>query len=383
MKYFPFKILIAGILLPPICYLISLQYLETCLTGRYAREIEEIYIGDTRPLFNGTESLEAVINRNIDAYLGQRPPAAWGIEVAVTVTTRQGKVIYPSNFQDGEADGGAADPLEVADRNYHLMQDGLVVNLTVAIRHNKWLSNLILAGYVMFFLLAVSFYYRSGVRKSRMEAQQQDEAMRRLRDMEKIQSARLAVLNKNRQVLAGEIRQIKKQFENEKAQASRNEDHFIEEIVALESKLSDNLAVQDQLQTEIETLEKEIAAYRKDKSREDRQIRKNQQEILKRFAVLYKNVTVHDRAGSGFMNRTADMQIKGEELIAQLNQDPQTVPVKRKVFSRKGRIAVLELLFAYKGRLYFRNTGGKIDVLSIGTKNSQARDLEFLDSIHP
>jgi hypothetical protein len=39
---------------------------------------------------------------------------------------------------------------------------------------------------------------------------------------------------------------------------------------------------------------------------------------------------------------------------------------------------VLEVLFGYKGRLYFRNTRDKqVEVLAIGTKNTQSRELEF------
>ena len=40
---------------------------------------------------------------------------------------------------------------------------------------------------------------------------------------------------------------------------------------------------------------------------------------------------------------------------------------------------MLEVIFAYKGRLYFRNTKDKrVEVPAIGTKNTQARELEYL-----
>ena len=43
---------------------------------------------------------------------------------------------------------------------------------------------------------------------------------------------------------------------------------------------------------------------------------------------------------------------------------------------------VQEVIFSYKGRLYFRKVkDSKIEVLAIGTKNTQARDLEFLDNL--
>jgi len=74
-----------------------------------------------------------------------------------------------------------------------------------------------------------------------------------------------------------------------------------------------------------------------------------------------------------------ELKMKAEEVIHQLNEDPGLVRIKRKVFGGKGHQTVLEVLFGYKGRLYFRNTKDKrIEVLTIGTKNTQARELEFL-----
>jgi len=65
-----------------------------------------------------------------------------------------------------------------------------------------------------------------------------------------------------------------------------------------------------------------------------------------------------------------------------LNEDPSLVTIKRKVFGKKGRQTVLEVVFGYKGRLYFRKKkDGKIDILIIGSKNSQPKDLEFLNTL--
>ena len=76
------------------------------------------------------------------------------------------------------------------------------------------------------------------------------------------------------------------------------------------------------------------------------------------------------------------MKIRGEEIIHRLNEAPDQVPIKRKVFSPKGREAVWEVLFSYNGRLYFRKSRDKrIEVLAVGNKNTQTRDLEFIDKI--
>lgn len=63
-----------------------------------------------------------------------------------------------------------------------------------------------------------------------------------------------------------------------------------------------------------------------------------------------------------------------------LDRDPDQVTAKRKVFSgKKHKTACFELLFAYNGRLYFTTSEkNKIEILVIGTKNTQAKDMAFL-----
>ena len=77
---------------------------------------------------------------------------------------------------------------------------------------------------------------------------------------------------------------------------------------------------------------------------------------------------------------TEEMSLKAEEVIHQLNSDPLLVSVKRKVFSKKGKTTSFEVVFAYNGRLYFRKTNAnRIEIPIIGSKNTQAKDLLFLD----
>ena len=57
------------------------------------------------------------------------------------------------------------------------------------------------------------------------------------------------------------------------------------------------------------------------------------------------------------------------------------VAVKRKVFGKKNRETVLDAVFAFKGRLYFRKRDDRrVEVVAIGTKNTQELELEFLSS---
>ncbi len=103
----------------------------------------------------------------------------------------------------------------------------------------------------------------------------------------------------------------------------------------------------------------------------------------KRFAVLYKNLDLNRRALTSILELSGDMQLKAEEIIHQLNEDTTKVIVKRKVFAgKKNKTPSFEVLFGYNGRLYFRtNERNRCEILVVGTKNSQARDMEFLHNL--
>lgn len=91
---------------------------------------------------------------------------------------------------------------------------------------------------------------------------------------------------------------------------------------------------------------------------------------------------MNNRAIEGFVDLTEEMKIKAEEVIHQLNDDPKLVQIKRKVFGKKNRETVFEVLFAYKGRLYFRKIAGtQMEVVVIGTKLTQNKDLSFIEKL--
>ena len=107
-----------------------------------------------------------------------------------------------------------------------------------------------------------------------------------------------------------------------------------------------------------------------------------QKTFEKRFKTLYKNLAFHERAIDGFRDFEEDMKLKCEEVIHLLNSEPDKVIIKRKVFGKKNRETVFEVIFSYNGRLYFRKLkDGSIEVLAVGTKNTQDRELEFLDRL--
>lgn len=382
MKYFPFKILILCILMPPVLYVTSVQVLEKKLQTLYSNEIEEIYIGDTRPLFEGSLTIAQAITRNIDNYLQSKTLLSWGVKASVTVTTPLNIIIYPAAFSQEETPGTSIPSLAIAKKNYAALNEGFTVAVNVQVTRNQFISYAILAVFIVLSIMIFSFYYRKGSHMAAMETDHARDEIQRLSKMEQDQQARLKKLNEQRKYLSDELRRSKQIYDSEKEKASRTEDEMINEIIALEKSIEENVSLQTAQEEEINTLKGKISQFEKGTPKPKRQKVKASEAIQKRFKTLYKNLLVHDRAVSGFISLTPDLQLKAEEIMLQLHDDPKQVPIKRKVFGKKNRETVFEILFSYKGRLYYRNTPEqKLEVVSIGTKHTQAKDLNFLDQL--
>jgi len=379
MRYFSFKILVLCILLPPVLYTATAYFLESRLQDVYQREIEEVYIGDAQPLLDGSMRLRDVVNRNIDQYLQARGMLSRGIDVVVSVMTKSGTLLYPVLLDTENALLLTPNPTKVGSENYALMSEGLVVKVETRFKHFKLLSNLILAGCILLSVLILYFHYRSAMQKIQDADRERISEIDRLKEMERISIERLEKSTEERNMLKSEFESVKATLADEKQKANRNEDDLIEEIEALEARLNENLELQNVQQAEIQELKERIKQYKQGQLKTSRQKEKTSDAVAKRFGTLYKNLGFHRRAVSGYVELTEDLKIKAEEVIHQLNDDPALVQVKRKVFGGKGQKTVLEVIFGYKGRLYFRNTKDqRIEVLAIGTKNTQARELEFL-----
>jgi predicted nucleic acid-binding Zn-ribbon protein len=389
MRFLNFKIIAIAILLPAAMYNLSAFFLERYLESRYTRAITDRFIGDVEPLLEGRVRLKDAVKQNIDSYLRTRTLIALGAKVKVTVTSKSGTILYPDVFQnpgsitaDPTRPIAAPDPVQVAAENYTLLDEGLLLDVETELEHGTLLPTLMLAFNLSLALLIVYGFYRSAARKAELDDRELRMEIDRMRALETENTGRLEALAREREDLQAEFEQLQEILHDEQKKAGRNEDELIEEIEDLEARLNRNLAAQDSQQQEILSLEEKINQYEKRRRKTGRQKAKAFDTIKKRFNTLYKNIDIHDRAVSGFVDLNDDLKIKAEEIIHQLNADPGLVTIKRKVFGGKGQKTVLEVVFAFKGRLYFRNTRDKrVEVLAIGTKNTQARELEFLSRL--
>ena len=383
MRFFSFKILFFCILLPPVLYIISIQALERFLNDKYAIELENVYLGDTRLLLDGSIRLKDSINDNINRYLQSKFLRALGLKMDVTVSTKKGTLLYPGVFENDREVLFPRDSAQIAAENYDLMNEGLTVKLAAKVEHNKLLSNAILGVYIVLSLLVLYLYYRKAANRIRQAEMDSSREMNRLLEMEAQTSRKLKNLNQDRNKLTADLNRLKAALDDEKNKATRNEDELFDEIVTLEEKLHQNLAHQQEQQAEISNLKEQLQQYESERQKSDKKRSKAGQSVRRRFNALYKRVAVNDRALEGFAELNEEMKIKAEEVIYQLDQDPSLVTIKRKVFiGKRDRKTIMEVIFGYKGRLYFRNSKDSgIEVLAIGTKNTQAREMEFLNKL--
>jgi hypothetical protein len=382
MRHFSITLLVLCMLLPPVMYLATVAVIEQQVQERFTRAIEDTSTGDPQPLLEGSVRLRDALRANIDAFLRASALVRYGVSVRVSVATRGGAVLYPTPYDEAPDAPVPANPTAVARENFALLSEGLVVQVDVILEHNRLLSNTILSVYVGAALIVLLLHYRTAGRRIGREEIERRGEVERLRQLQQANTDRLAQLQGNRESLLQELGGLRSSLLDERSRAERNEDDLIAEIEALEKRLEENQRLQEVQQQEIQSLKESLTGQEKEQRREDRSRQKTEAVFRKRFATLYKNIAVNDRAIEGLAELNEELRLKAEEVIHQLNSNPDLVAVKRKVFGKKNRETVLEVVFAYKGRLYFRRgVDRRVEVLAVGTKNTQERELEFLSAL--
>ncbi len=381
MKYFPLRIAALLIVVTPLLLFFTVSSIGWMVENRYTRGIENRYIGDTEPLFTGEVRLREAVSNNIDQYLQNRLLPSLGLQVDVTVTAGQNIIVYPASLDTSEDVIKPPLPQEIAAENYRLMSRGLSVSVDTLLPWNSWLVISIFLVYLAAASLVFMRFYLAGAARARAEAREKGREIQRLRELEQEHARRLSDLNNEKRRLAKEMVAVRRNLLDHREKASQNEDAMIDEIIELEEKIQQNIQLREALREENESLRQATQRFEEEKRK-----RASRETVYgnleKRFKTLYKNVALHKRALDNFYDLTEDLRLKAEEIIKLLDTDVALVDVKRKVDLRKGREKVFEVIFSYNGRLYFRNkSDGRVEVLAIGTKNTQTRDLAFLNNL--
>ncbi len=243
------------------------------------------------------------------------------------------------------------------------------------------MDNFILFVYFSGVILILLIFYKIGSSRATRDNKAKTALIDDLHKEEQAHKKLLENLKKERQDLFENIKSLNTKYQNDKKKLKINEEEMFDEIISLEAQLNSFIELKHKNDEEINQLKLKIRKYERRKSSKNK--RNEFDFIVNRFAVLYKDTEMNRRAISGFLSLDNDYQIKAEECILLLDRNPDLVTVKRKVFSgKKHKPACFELLFAYNGRLYFTtNENNKIEILVIGTKNTQTKDMEFLHSL--
>jgi hypothetical protein len=385
MRRFPFKILFFCIFLPPVCYMLTLMVLEGYLKQRELGKLNDLVIQNPEALYEGRYSVKEEVNRNIREYLSGSFKYKLGVRTDILVKTKDDRILYPAHFGReslnetyfSEPQAESLNYPEVASENYRILNEGLDLSGDVRIKHNSWLSNSILVLYIFVALLIIRKYIWKGLEETEAQDKAQQERINRLSYQLQEAESRL------KQVGAKEEEYVEKiaRLSQDKESLSEDIDGLLEEMQQLETGLQDHRKLKEEMEFQVLELKEELETQ-KEKSRKPKKKKKSLENTGKRFSVLYKNLAFTDRALGGFLSLTDDFQLKAEEVIHKLNEDDNQITVKRKVFGKGGKMNVLEALFAYSGRIYYqKDTQAKLKVLAIGTKNTQEKDLAYLESI--
>ena len=389
MRHFPFKVVVFCLVITPVLYTITLAGCRDYLEKKYLLTIENEFIGNSSDLLNGSVHIEDQIAKNIQAILNWDNLIRMAkLDLEVQVTEGRGKIIYPiyvgtDGFQ--EDSGGYDDAQAIADKNFAILNSELKVNVVLHLGHGSFLANFIFALYSGISLLIFFMFYRQGSKRAKQERDAKNALIQGLKqDLKKDEMRREKLVqaqNRERAELFKDIKQLDKRYQSEQKKAKMNEDEMFNEIICLEDRLNTYIELKKRRDVEINELKSSLEKYERRKSGEKSR-RGEFDFISKRFGTLYKHVEMSRKALNGFMNLSEDQQIKAEETIHQLDRDPGTVIVKRKVFSgKKHKATCFEVLFAYNGRIYFMNHPNKTQVVIIGTKHTQTRDMEYLHNL--
>ncbi|MBW2389730.1 MAG: hypothetical protein JRG89_15030, partial [Deltaproteobacteria bacterium] len=153
-----------------------------------------------------------------------------------------------------------------------------------------------------------------------------------------------------------------------------------QEITALEDLLeeaSDDLSSRGDV---IRDLEKNLKRASKGAANEESARTRESDVLHRRFAALYRNLEIDDRAINDIVAlRDEAMKLKCEEKLKRLNDEADNLSVRRKVGGIPPHLTIFEMGFAGKGRLYYmKGNQRRFRVLNVGAKNTQNAAIEYL-----
>lgn len=378
-------------------YLVAVKTLEGVLDGHFREQVAEALRIDAT-----AGPLEAQVQERIDAMLRT---SGWvrpgGVQVSVLVFAADGSTpLYVGGRRVTLPGAPNLDPLASATLAARLLP--ATAELTVSVPHNALAANAILVADAALLLVVLAVLQRAlerreeerlgaaivardltAVRATQIE-RELDAVRGRLADLEpteELQQEEIRALQRERTALHEKLDALETRERALRAQAS-NSVELETERRALEEMLDEAMRDVTTRDDEIRELEQKLRRAAKDTASTGGRARESGL-LGRRLRALYKNLEIDDRAIDDLVSlRDADMQLKAEEAMKRLSDEPDTAAVRRKVGGLPPHLSIFELGFAGKGRIYY--TRGEVRrhrVLTVGAKNSQKQDLEYLSRL--
>jgi hypothetical protein len=385
-------------------YIFSIQTLEEYLQNRRTKHLQNVVIQDYEALYDGRYSIKEEISTNIERYLGKDTLRSLGVITKILVSTKKGEILYPYYHEDGDIDfdkqfysdiGESLNYIKIAEKNYQVLNGGLTLSVDVKLKHNTWLTNTILILYLFSSILVLYWYYKKRVKdwvvtreneQKRLdslsrELAENERSLEELSKKEKDHISKIQKLDSDKEELKSDIMQLEGEIEIQKKK-SLEIDEILEEMERLEEQASKGMTLKEEKEREITQLREDINRWKTIEKQSAKKRKKDVQSVEKRFNVIYKNLVFHKKAIEGYLLLTQDLQLKAEEIIHRLNEDDSSVSIKRKLFTKKGKLNIFEVIFSYSGRLYFKKRDSKkMEIVAIGTKNTQEQDITFIENM--
>jgi len=305
--------------------------------------------------------------------------------------TRTGRPLYPPVTAGSDypliTGGSQPEPstvsplssLKIAEENLKIMEEGITLSVSAEIPRNALLANSILVFYILLFSFVLYRAYRAKSEEAERLGLQMEEDYRTVTHNLQQAQEKLAGLADAEQNYKGEIARLQDALASATEKVQLTEEQALEEIEKLEKKIQESVTAQQEMEEEVFRLQEESERLQSTQKAFTKSRAKQIESTMKRFRALYKNLEFHDRAIEGFLNLQSELQLKAEECIHNINADESRLSVKRKVFAGKGALPAFECDFAYRGRIYWKKTAdGRTEILAIGTKNTQAKDLAYV-----
>jgi hypothetical protein len=376
-----------------ILYVLTIQVGELLLRRHFEAVVAAAVHVDPR-----AGSVVQQIQERLDREVRQSP---WvrlgGVRITVHVLGADGQTLYLNGATAPSST--ALDPQAALDEEKRaLPATGEVLDLSLPL--GALLPNAILVGYaavlVQILFVRSRAQARRGAELLRGAVESRDATAQRTaqieRELEAIRGQLVAVeperkehteeirsLERERAQLQAQLqvlarREAELRGSSEEARRLHEEHRALEDL--LEEALGDLRHKEDSIRELEARLKKAAKAAPQGRGREPEQ-------LGRRLRTLYKNLELDDRAIDDLVDlRDESMKLKAEEVLKRLSDDPETSLVRRKVGGLPPHLSIFELGFAGKGRIYFtQGRQRRFRVLSIGAKNTQKTDLEYLSRL--